>query len=279
MKALIDGDVIAYRVGFAAETQVIYIYERGEGSSPLAVVNSLKEAEQYIAINEEADLVAEVVTIPDDLSNTLHSVKMQIEYILKQTDATSYQVYLTGEGNYRDDIATIRKYKGNRDRMKKPYYFKEIRDYMVRQWGAEVINGMEADDAMAMKQTDLNVWKDPIGCDLYIYESIICTIDKDLDMIAGWHYNFVKDIKYFVDFDTAEEWFYCQLIMGDVVDNIEGIPGAGKRKAYNVLKDCTNNEERYAAVLELYGGDEGRLEENARLLWMSRYEPNDWKRP
>ena len=34
-------------------------------------------------------------------------------------DAAPYQLYLTGKGNFRNDLATIQPYKGNRKRMMK----------------------------------------------------------------------------------------------------------------------------------------------------------------
>ena len=118
-------------------------------------------------------------------------------------------------------------------------------------------------------------------------ETIICTIDKDLDMVPGWHYDFVKDIKYFIDEDTADEWFWCQMIMGDSTDNIQGIPGGGKKLAKVTLWDCQTTMERYNSVLQLYQKayeeatltPEEALIENARLLWMRRKRDEMWKPP
>ena len=48
---------------------------------------------------------------------------------------------------------------------------------MQSRYGAQVIDGMEADDALALAQTD---------------KTAIATIDKDLLMVVGRHYNYVK---------------------------------------------------------------------------------------
>ena len=97
-------------------------------------------------------------------------------------------------------------------------------------------------------------------------------------------YDFVKDIKFWVDEDTANEWFYCQLIMGDTTDNIQGVPGAGKKKAYEVLKDCSTELERYEACLVLYKEAYGdgymeALVEMGRLLFMRRKPHQMWTPP
>src|SRR6478609_6438642 len=41
------------------------------------------------------------------------------------------QMFLTGKENFRDKVATIQIYKGNRDPANKPKYYSEIREYMI----------------------------------------------------------------------------------------------------------------------------------------------------
>ncbi len=60
------------------------------------------------------------------------------------------------------------------------------------------------------------------------------SIDKDLDMIRGWHYNFIKDKKYFIDDQQAIKHFYTQILTGDRVDNIIGLRGIGPKKAEKI---------------------------------------------
>jgi len=118
---------------------------------------------------------------------------MQVKSILsKFSEDSTYRIFLQGGGNYRDRIATIQPYKGNRDPSARPKYFDEIRSYLVDFWGAEVITGMETDDACGIEQ-----WKhkDRSTC--------IVSLDKDLDNIPGWHYNYVKDEFYYVTLAQA----------------------------------------------------------------------------
>jgi hypothetical protein len=175
--------------------------------------------------------------------------------------------YLTGSGNFRYEIATTAPYKGNRV-MEKPYHYQLLREYMERAWGFEMIEGMEADDA--------------IGIEAYRHEpdeTIIVSIDKDLNMIRGHHYNFVKEEKYFVTEEEAIRNFYLQILTGDKVDNIIGLPGIGPVKSKKLLKDCNTELEMYEAVLKAYDGDEARVLENARLLWILREEKQVWHPP
>jgi len=175
--------------------------------------------------------------------------------------------YLTGTNNFRHEIAVTAPYKGNRV-MEKPYHFQLLREYMERAWGFEVIDGMEADDA--------------IGIEAYRNEpeeTIIVSIDKDLNMIRGNHFNFVKDEKYYVTDEEAIRNFYLQILTGDKVDNIIGLQGIGPVKSKKLLKDCNTELEMYEAVLKAYDGDEARVLENARLLWILREEKQVWQPP
>lgn len=175
--------------------------------------------------------------------------------------------YLTGSNNFRNEIAKTAPYKGNRV-MAKPYHYQLLREYMERAWGFEVIDGMEADDA--------------IGIEAYRNEpeeTIIVSIDKDLNMIRGHHYNFVKEEKYFVTDEEAIRNFYLQILTGDKIDNIIGLDGIGPVKSKKLLKDCNTELEMYEAVLKAYDGDEARVLENARLLWILREEKQVWQPP
>ena len=58
-------------------------------------------------------------------------------------------VYLTGKGNFRDEVAVSQPYKGGRYSQRKPVHKEALRDYMENSWFANVVDGIEADDAIA----------------------------------------------------------------------------------------------------------------------------------
>jgi 5'-3' exonuclease len=64
--------------------------------------------------------------------------------------------------------------------------------------------------------------------------------------------------------------------MGDRIDNIVGIHGIGEKKSEKILKDCTTEQEFYDKCVEMYEGDEDRVIENGRMLWLRRYEGQVW---
>jgi len=114
-----------------------------------------------------------------------------------------WSLHLTGKGNFRDEIAVTAPYKGNRKGAEKPKHYKLIRDYLVYSWDAVIWEGMEADDAIAIEATELKG------------DGVIVSLDKDLDQVVGWHYNFVKDNLYYIDQETANFNFYKQFLTGD----------------------------------------------------------------
>jgi hypothetical protein len=175
--------------------------------------------------------------------------------------------YLTGKDNFRNEIAVTAPYKGTRIAAK-PYHFQLLREYMERAWGFEVVDGIEADDALGIE----SYRNEPD-------ETIIVSIDKDLNMIRGHHYNFVKEEKYYVTEEDAIRNFYLQILTGDKVDNIIGLQGIGPVKSKKLLQDCTSELEMYATVLKAYDGNEVRVLENARLLWILREEKQVWHPP
>jgi len=221
MLALIDADIVCYRIGFASE-----------------------DVSDKICLARCAEFMEELVMKPW---------------------VGDYQGYLTGKGNYRQDIAVTAPYKGNRTAAK-PKHYELIREYLEKAWGCIVVEGQEADDAIGIKAYEIND----------IEEYIIMSIDKDLDMIRGWHYNFIKDRKYLIDDLQAIKHFYTQILTGDRVDNIVGLKGIGPKKAAKILEDCYTEADMYKAVLEAYDNDEARVLENGQLLWIRRNENQIW---
>ncbi len=217
MKALIDGDILVYRIGFASE----------EETESIAMARCSEFIEDLILFNGFGE----------------------------------YQGYLTGKKNFRNEIAVTAPYKGNR-KSAKPKHYQLLRDYMESAWAFTMIEDQEADDAIGIAAYEMEVG-----------EYCICSIDKDLDMLRGDHYNFVKDERYFITEEEGIKNFYKQLLMEDRVDNIIGIKGIGTVKAERLLKECKNENEMYLAILEAYDGNAERVLENGRLLWIRR-QPN-----
>jgi len=240
MKALIDADSIVYSCGFAHQKIGHILYDKD------GVV------EEYKSISEaKANLVRDDMYIKQfdydvqPLSHCLHSVKLKILNILDDCMTNDFHIYLSGDVNFRKSIATLQKYKGNRDNVGRPYHFNSIREYLINNWSATISNGVEADDSISIDHSKMM----PIEVDDVNKnnKSIICTIDKDLDTIPGWHYNWKKRNKYFVTYIESRRNFYKQVLMGDQADNVPGVKGIGEAKATKLLADI-NDEHAMAEV-------------------------------
>lgn len=300
MRCLIDADSIIFRCGFAVEHKKYNYYIKGEEhNGPFQVYDFKREVPKELQEDPEVSCI--VFSEVEPLQNALHLVKQEMEGIISATGATSYSTYIKGKGNFREALSVTRVYKGNRDAAHRPRYEFKIRDYLKEYWDAEEVDGMETDDKVAMEQWAdyITAWKicsrkeypDSIweaGGDQRYFQkesnTIICTIDKDLDQIPGWHYNFQKKEKYWVTAKEAMYNFYMQLLSGDSSDNIQGVKGIGKAGAKKFLDTCKNEKEMYLVTrdkyLECYG-DTGLevLTEMANLLWLKRSPEDVWKHP
>lgn len=223
LKPLIDGDPVTYRAGFAADSQV---------------KKQIKEEFPGVTDEELAQRMADMDYLPFALGN----VKTFLEYTTDRFNP-EYKLYLHGGGNFREKIATILPYKGNRDRTHVPKYKNEIIDYMLNVWGAEPVKGMESDDAICIEQHR--------NTDKY---SVIVSIDKDiLNGMYGWSYNPMRDELKFTTPTEANNFFFWQMLVGDASDNIPGIKGIGPKKADAVVTASNNNTDRIReAVKSLY---------------------------
>ena len=169
----------------------------------------------------------------------------------------SWKLFLTGKTNFRKDIAVTAVYKGNRT-APKPDHLPALREHMIKEWGATVSDGQEADDDVAIAGT------------AYGDSCIMVSLDKDIDQVAGWHYNFVKKTGYYVTEAEGLLKLYHQILTGDAADNIIGIKGVGPVKASKILEDSADEYDMYCRCVEAYDGNEDRVIENARLLYLRR---------
>jgi len=203
----------------------------------------------------------------EDVSHALYNIKNALTNILDKFQGFEYyKLYLTGKDNFRKEVATIKPYKGNRKDTDKPKYYNEIREYMINHWNAEVIDGREADDALASEQ-----WKHPDR------STVICSIDKDLNMVSGLHYHFVKDILYDVSLHEANRMLFWQLLVGDSSDNIPGIDKIGPKTADKLLPIEHTEKQWQDTVVQKYKDQYGSkwkeaYNEVATLLWMQRVQ-------
>lgn len=205
----------------------------------------------------------------------------RVESICLRVEATQEPIiFLTGKTNFRNELAKRKKYKDRASN--KPYHYRNIYAYIRGKYDWRLTEGLEADDLMAIEQTSRPT------------ETIICSRDKDLRQVEGWHYGWElqnqpefgpskveklgglelsgnrKKLK-----GTGLLFFYSQCLTGDGVDSIPGLEGCGPVKAYEILRDATTEEEAFQAVYAAYQvvfgerADEELLEQG-RLCHLTR---------
>ena len=137
------------------------------------------------------------------------------------------------------------KYKKNRDPNFKPYYYTEIKDYIKNNYPTTMGHTIEADDLIGKRQT---ICKEE--------DTIICSLDKDLDQIPGNHYNWRKDELYYIHEIDGHRLLGKQALQGDPADNIPGLYKQTKhqcKKKYLGQIDLLNTFEYiYKYVRDLY---------------------------
>lgn len=201
----------------------------------------------------------------EDAAEYLDSI---VDDCLYHLDYDGYQIYLTGKGNFRYDVAVTQEYKANRKKVEKPLHLEGLRQHMVDNWNAVVSQGEEADDMIAIAATD------------YGPDAIIASIDKDMLQVPCYNYNPRTGLLKKVTEQEGLKFFYTQILTGDRADNIPGLYGIGPKKAERLLYGCKTEEDLYLACLSAYrNAAEERVIENARLLWLRRTEGELWEPP
>lgn len=211
----------------------------------------------------DADLVAfrcaATVQDYDPVDVAIYRVDVLMRQILEATESEEYRSFLTGRGNFRKIINP--EYKANRKDKEPPCYLQECRDYLIKEWNTVVSDGCEADDLLGIAQTD---------------ETVICSLDKDLLMIPGTHFNWTKLQYTHVDQLDGLRTFYKQMLIGDRSDNIFGVDKIGPVKAAKLIDHLTDEMDMIDTVLDLYVEDEERFIMNAQCLWIMQNEDETW---
>lgn len=198
----------------------------------------------------------------------LYRVDELMRTILHETDAKTYEAYLTGDNNFRKQLYP--EYKANRLGKPRPRWLEDCREYLILEWKAKLVDDYEADDILGIRQSE-----EVEGC-------CIASIDKDLLMIPGNHYNFVKKEWEHTDEETSWRRFYTQMLSGDTSDNVMGFDGKMRGSKppqfiQRMIDSCSTEQECFDMVLEKYDYDYDRFLTNGILLWIWQEEGVLWK--
>jgi DNA polymerase-1 len=199
----------------------------------------------------------------DNVGIAIYRVNELLDTLLQKTEATSYRAFISSRDNFRKKIYP--EYKANRTAAR-PIHLEALQQYSLEELSAEIApDTLEADDAMG-------IYQDKTGL-----STVICSLDKDMLMVPGLHYQWAfgtskwKKEEQFITQTELEglRLFYEQCLKGDKADNVIGIAGLGKVKARRLLENCANEQEMFDIVRQAYSNDD-EFKMNAQCLWILR---------
>lgn len=270
MLALIDADVLRYEIGFGSQ------FTDEESGEPVS-----RDYEFATSLMDEKIRIIKYDTEAEDalLFLTNDTVTHRMKNRQRKRNGLKPKEFIP---NFRFDIATTKPYKGQRKKAK-PLHYDNLTAYLLENYNVYTEDtGLEADDAMCIIQSQR----------LREGDTIICSRDKDLRICEGNHYSWecgranaigpvhtdkLGSLKLSENRKSIKgyglRFFYSQLLTGDVVDNIPGLPGCGPVAAYEILGTATSEVGMSRKIHEVYeekiGNDyEDYLREQVNLLWM-----------
>jgi DNA polymerase-1 len=191
--------------------------------------------------------------------------------IQSKTHSNQVVVCLSGERCFRYNI--LSSYKHNRKNHAKPELYQKLKDYIKAHYTCKEYPHLEADDCLGILAT-YNMQAD----------TIIASIDKDLQQIPGKHFNWNKDSNFrVITTKEADFFFYLQILVGDSTDGYTGCPKIGAHKAKLILNEIPPGidwERRaWEAILKAYAAkslDESFALTQARMARILRASDYDF---
>lgn len=260
--ALIDGDIISYVCASANETRsVIAEHKETLDTHTFSTATNFKE---WAGEDVNAYSLKPVQTA-NELGYALRSVKTMIASITDSTGCDGYHVVLSGKNNFRLSLPLPTQYKDKRKESVRPLQLSSCREYLKEFHNAEVVDGIEADDALVAYAVQ------GLSDGDYIVQ---CTIDKDAYASPGWLYNWntmdkPELVVGYGGLELAESasgitsvkgrgssflWF--QILFGDPVDCYKPCELAkvklGEKGVYKLLSPAKSNAESLQILANQY---------------------------
>lgn len=148
---------------------------------------------------------------------------------------------------WRHDV--LPSYKQNRTGSVPPVLLKDLKEWMASHPSTVIRPRMEADDVLGIMSGRLK-------------NTIICSVDKDMDQLPGTWYNWRKDETTEVNEEHAYRFHMFQTLMGDPVDGYKGCPGIGPVKAERIAFGANSLKDLWEIVVATYA-EKGLTEEDA----------------
>lgn len=206
MRLLFDADIIAFKAAAATEQPINW----GDGIWTLH--------------GYEQDVIDHAMSYMQGVADKL--------------DTQDVLLFLTGANNWRKDI--LPSYKSNRKDTRKPLMLPFIRQFMVDNLDATIVDTLEADDLLGIEATSTD-------------DCIIVSEDKDLKTIPAMVYNPQKDDEPVRISEFTAAWNHMfQTLTGDSTDGYSGCPKVGPVAAKKILQDIDQVEDLWPTVVAAF---------------------------
>lgn len=203
-----------------------------------------------------------------EVDNAIYIFKNSIKSLCSQLDTNKYYGY-TGTGEtFRDRLATLQKYKGNREGTEKPTHLDALKEYAIDYHECYLVKDIEADDAISIDSYhNYNVYKKTGNLNDKL---ITIAVDKDAKGCTGFLFNpnkyfepiEIDGLGYLTLDDSSKpdgwgrKWFYYQVLLGDAVDNYDpaclSTKKNGEQGCFNRLEGCNTDRECWQAIVQHY---------------------------
>ena len=268
---IIDGDFIKYMAASCGEKRSIIAINKQTG-----VEHPFKTRTEFYGRTKqknggwlgEYNLIKDTkLTIDDfiitdvqqqlDFENCRNVVDFQIKKILRDIGTNKFKVFIGRGDSFRVERSTILKYKGQRNTMLKPLYLLDVENYLINNYSADVVTGLETDDVCVIecyKRPDnilCAIEKDFYSCPVNYFNTAKNTGIINCDCFGKLALNDKKEVKGY-----GRLHLYYQLCAGDKSDNYCANAASdvkwGEMSTYNALKDCKNDKEAWLAVEKVF---------------------------
>lgn len=212
--ALIDADILVYEAAYVCQESIEW--DPGEVSKYADFEDAIDTFDAMIAkIEHHAGADASILALTDSAR----------EKNFRRSVWPQYKCHREAKPGSSDDS--------------RPLLYQGLRQYIREGYEVFQKEGIEGDDTIGILATADLAWL-PV-------ERVICSVDKDLDNVPGWHFNWRKPerLVYFVNEREADRNFLLQTLMGDQTDGYPGIPGIGPKKAEKILNGVEANSPEF----------------------------------
>jgi hypothetical protein len=263
---VVDGDSVSFQVACACEQRGILVTNTtNESQTSFKTRTEMKNFLHGLQVPEGHYDVVDT-QIAEDVRNAFATIKAKLQNYRDKFNTDNLEIYMTGKGNFREDLLLPFRYKSNRDDSIRPLLLQDIRDYLVKYQGAVVIEGDEADAMLTQRMYDgFSTGK----------RIIASNEDKDLRQASGLLHNPNTDelleIDGFGDIylddkgklrGHGRKWLYTQVILGDKTDGFNPrdfvtvqtgkSPRYGDKQCFTDLDAAANDKEALSVVVEIY---------------------------